>query len=83
VGKGRESVLKMSKTSTTTGTSSTEYGPLPRRIGDLKRERGELEEEIFQLRAAIRIWTEVWRQTMSPANRSEAFNSEKFSEEMR
>jgi hypothetical protein len=65
----------MSKNSSPTGTLK-HNDPLSRRIGDLKRERAELEEEILQLRAAVQIWTEVYRQTTSPAAGSEAFSGE-------
>jgi hypothetical protein len=68
----------MSKNSRLARTSkhSDPHDPLSRRIGDLKRERAELEEEILQLRAAVQIWTEVYRQTTSPAAGSEAFSGE-------
>lgn len=57
----------MAKNSKSTRTSSTHYDLLPRRIGDLKRERAELEEEVLQLRAAVKIWTAVRHQTMATA----------------
>ncbi len=41
--------------------------PLARRIGALKRERAQLEEEVLQLKAAVNIWTEVCRQTVTVA----------------
>jgi hypothetical protein len=66
----------MSNNSKPARTSSTHYDPLSRRIGDLKRERAELEEEVLQLRAAVQIWTAVYRQTMSVAAGSEAFRAE-------
>ena len=50
----------------------THLDPLSHRIGDLKRERAELEEEVLQLRAAVQIWTEVHRQTVSIAADSDA-----------
>jgi len=65
----------MSQKSKPTRTS-THYDPLARRVGDLKRERAELEEEVLQLRAAVQIWTEVCRQTMSHRAGSEAFSGE-------
>jgi hypothetical protein len=40
-------------------------GPLARQICDLRRERAQLEEEVLQLRAAVNIWAEVCRQTVS------------------
>jgi hypothetical protein len=33
------------------------------RVDDLQRERARLEEEVLQLKAAVRIWSEVYRQT--------------------
>jgi hypothetical protein len=72
---GRKSVLKMSKNSKPTRTP-TRLDPLARRIVDLKRERAELEEEILQLRAAVQIWAEVYRQTMHTAAGPETFNAE-------
>ncbi len=36
---------------------------LERRVGELERERARLEEEVLQLKAAVDIWTEVFRQT--------------------
>jgi hypothetical protein len=65
----------MAKTLTTTRTS-TPNDPIARRIRDLRRERAELEEEVLQLRAAVRVWTEVCRQTMSTVETSEAFREE-------
>jgi methylmalonyl-CoA mutase N-terminal domain/subunit len=65
----------MSKTSKPTGTS-TRFDPLSRRIVDLKRERAELEEEILQLRAAVQIWSEVCRQTISTAEGGGTLNTE-------
>ena len=65
----------MAKTLTTTRTS-TPNDPIARRIRDLRRERAELEEEVLQLRAAVRVWTEVCRQTMSTVEASEAFREE-------
>jgi hypothetical protein len=54
------------------GRTSTLFDPLAHRIGDLRRERAELEEEVLQLRAAVEIWTEVHRQTISIAADSDA-----------
>jgi hypothetical protein len=52
-------------------------GPLSCRINDLKRARAELEQEVLQLKATLRIWTEVHhRQTASTAAGSEALNAE-------
>ena len=65
----------MSKNPKPTRTS-TRFEPLSQRIVDLKRERAELEEEILQLRAAVQIWAEVYRQTMHTAAGPETFNSE-------
>jgi hypothetical protein len=65
----------MAKNFRPTGTSP-HHDLLSRRIGDLKRERAELEEEIRQLRAAAKIWTEVYRQTMSTAAGSKALQAE-------
>jgi hypothetical protein len=56
----------MSKVATTPRTYSENH-PLVRRIACLRRERDQLEEEVQQLRAAIRIWTEVGRHTMQTA----------------
>jgi methylmalonyl-CoA mutase N-terminal domain/subunit len=56
--------------------TSTSVEPLSRRIVDLKRERAELEEEILQLRAAVQIWAEVYRQTMHTAAGTGTFNVE-------
>lgn len=47
------------------------------RIGELERERARLQEEVLQLRAAVNIWTEVFRQSTqaekeSPSNGMEA-----------
>ena len=64
----------MAKNTKPSRTSTT--GPLTRRIGDLKRERAELEEEVLQLRAAVRIWTAVSRGTMSTATGSKAGDAE-------
>ncbi|HEY1338569.1 MAG TPA: hypothetical protein VGF59_13725 [Bryobacteraceae bacterium] len=44
---------------------------LPRRISELKRERARLEEEILQLRAAVKIWTEVCEQIAHTAKANE------------
>jgi hypothetical protein len=35
---------------------------LPRRLSYLQQERARLEEEVRQLRAAVRIWTDVCEQ---------------------
>jgi len=51
--------------------------PLSRRISDLKRARAELEEEILQLKAALRIWAEIHhRRATSATAGSEALNAE-------
>jgi hypothetical protein len=41
--------------------------PLGERLGALERERARLEEEILQLKAAVHIWTDVFRQTVAEA----------------
>jgi|SRR5271157_1539586 len=73
--KGLKLLVMMLKTSRRNRTSSYNE-PLSRRIGDLKRERAELQDEVLQLRAAVQIWTEVWRRTMYTAAGSEAFSGE-------
>ena len=50
----------------TTISTSSQRGPLSRRIGLLKRECARLEEEVLQLKAAVHIWTEACRHTMDP-----------------
>ena len=45
-------------------------------IGKLKRERAELEEEVLQLRAAVKIWTAVCDHAMSRAEGWESFSAE-------
>ena len=65
----------LSKVATTPRTSSEDH-PLVRRIAQLKRERDQLEEEVQQLRAAIRIWTEVWRHTMQTGEPATMFDGE-------
>jgi hypothetical protein len=66
----------MAKNSKPTRTSAAYHPPLSRQVDALKRARVELEEEIVQLRLALRIWTEVHRQTTSGAAGSEALNAE-------
>jgi hypothetical protein len=46
------------------------------RIGKLKRERAELEEEVLQLRAAVKIWTAVRDHAESRAEGPESFSAE-------
>jgi hypothetical protein len=64
---GENPFSMVSRNSKTTRTFATHYDPLTQRIGELKRERAELEEEILQLRAAVRIWSAVRRQMMATA----------------
>ena len=52
---------------TSKAKTTRQFQPLTRRIVDLKRERAKLEEEVLQLRAAVRIWAEVCQQTRAAA----------------
>jgi len=52
------------------------FDTLTRRINHLKRERAALEEDIAQLKAAVEVWTEVYRQTRSLATGSRMNYSE-------
>jgi len=52
------------------------FDSLARRIDHLKRERAALEEDIVQLKAAVEVWTEVYRQTRSLATGSRLTYSE-------
>jgi hypothetical protein len=56
--------------------ASTHGDRTSRRIGKLKRQRAELEEEVLQLRAAVKIWTAVCHNAMSRAEGSESFSAE-------
>jgi len=67
--------VMMSKVATTPRTSSEDH-PLVRRIASLKRERDQLEEEVQQLRAAIRIWAEVCRHTVQTGAVANVFDTE-------
>jgi methylmalonyl-CoA mutase N-terminal domain/subunit len=65
----------MARTSKPESTSTNSDRTL-RRIGKLKRERAELEEEVLQLRAAVKIWTAVCDQAMSRGEDPESCSAE-------
>jgi hypothetical protein len=56
--------------------TSTHSDRTSRRIGKLKRQRAELEEEVLQLRAAVKIWTAVCHNAMSRTEGPESFSAE-------
>jgi hypothetical protein len=72
---GPTSIISMARTSKPERTS-THSDPTLRRIGKLKRQRAELEEEVLQLRAAVKIWTAVCHNAMSRAEGAESFSAE-------
>jgi len=57
--------MPMNKSPRHSGPSRINRTPAPfaGRIGELERERARLQEEVLQLRAAVNIWTEVFRQS--------------------
>jgi hypothetical protein len=72
---GPTSIISMARTSKPEKTSTHSDRTL-RRIGKLKRERAELEEEVLQLRAAVKIWTAVCDQAMSRGEDPESCSAE-------